>query len=387
MPFLTGCTTIKVPAEFVYKEVETRNFTLASWQKVTNPAAPYKIYIEGDGYAFNARGKATQDQTPRGTLVRELAFGDDSPNVIYFARPYQYIKSPICSKRHWTTARFALEVINAEYEAIKNIADNNPVKTPDYANMSLRDELQTRFNLDELNNLQQKYGVQQTSALKSQITASSPQSSYVQPISSQQPNSQPSTWDNTLRKAEQLTTAALDGLSLGWTDELEGAASAVGYGLASLNPQWDKTNESFWDAMKRGYVKGRDNRRQVLAQGLQENPTTTTITQMAGAYASPIKFFGYSKTTPLGIQNKLNNYDAVANGIIYGIGSGQDNWQNYAQQIGIGLVGNFAGNRFAAQAFGRAVNPLIRNAFSTASGEATGYVIDGIKNQYHNYNK
>lgn len=32
-------------------------------------------------------------------------------------------------------------------------------------------------------------------------------------------------------------------------------------------------------------------------------------------------------------------------------------------------------------------NPLIRNAFSTASGEATGYVIDGIKNQYHNYNK
>lgn len=139
--------------------------------------------------------------------------------------------------------------------------------------------------------------------------------------------------------------------------------------------------------MKRGYVKGRDNRRQVLAQGLQENPTTTTITQMAGAYASPIKFFGYSKTTPLGIQNKLNNYDAVANGIAYGIGSGQDNWQNYAKQTVIGLAGNLAGNRFATQAFGRAVNPLIRNAFSTASGEATGYVIDGIKNQYHNYNK
>ena len=104
--FLVGCTTIKVPADFVYKEVETRDFILASWQKVTNPAAPYKIYIEGDGYAFNARGKATQDPTPRGTLVRELAFGD---------------------KRHWTTARFAPEVINAEYEAIKNIVGNNPV--------------------------------------------------------------------------------------------------------------------------------------------------------------------------------------------------------------------------------------------------------------------
>ena len=47
--------------------------------------------------------------------------------MIYLARPCQYIKSPICSKRHWTTARFAPEVINAEYEAIKNIVDNNPV--------------------------------------------------------------------------------------------------------------------------------------------------------------------------------------------------------------------------------------------------------------------
>ena len=125
--FLTGCSTIKVPADFVYKEVETRDFTLASWQKVSKPAAPYKIYIEGDGYAFNARGKATQDPTPRGTLLRELAFGDDNPNVIYLARPCQYIKSPICSKRHWTTACFAPEVINAKYEAIKNMVGNNPV--------------------------------------------------------------------------------------------------------------------------------------------------------------------------------------------------------------------------------------------------------------------
>lgn len=62
--FLTGCSTIKAPAYFAYKKVETRDFTIATWQKVTNPTAPYKIYIEGDGYAFNTRGKATQDPTP-----------------------------------------------------------------------------------------------------------------------------------------------------------------------------------------------------------------------------------------------------------------------------------------------------------------------------------
>ena len=125
--FVAGCTAIKAPTDFVYKEIPTRDFTLASWQKITEPSGTYKIYIEGDGYAFNAHGRATQDPTPKGILMRELAFGDDSPNVVYLARPCQYIKSPICSKRHWTTARFAPEVINAEYEAIKNIAGDNPV--------------------------------------------------------------------------------------------------------------------------------------------------------------------------------------------------------------------------------------------------------------------
>lgn len=127
LQFLVGCATISAPPEYVYKEIPFRNFTLASWQKVTNPAAPYKIYIEGDGHAFNAHGRATQDPTPRGNLVRELAFGDDSPNVVYLARPCQYIKSPVCSKRHWTTARFAPEIINDEYAAVKQIAGDNPV--------------------------------------------------------------------------------------------------------------------------------------------------------------------------------------------------------------------------------------------------------------------
>lgn len=124
---LAGCTSVAVPSDYVYKEVKTRDFTIATWQKVTNPTAPYKIYIEGDGYAFNSYGKPTQDPTPKGTFVRKLAFGDNSPNVIYLARPCQYFKSPICSKRHWTTARFAPEIIKAEFDAIKQIVGDNQV--------------------------------------------------------------------------------------------------------------------------------------------------------------------------------------------------------------------------------------------------------------------
>lgn len=124
---LTGCTTITVPVDFTYKEIETKDFVLASWQKITNPHGTYKVYIEGDGYAFDAYGKPTNNPTPRGVLVRELAFGDDSENVIYLARPCQYVKSPTCARRHWTSARFAPEVIVAEHDAIKQIVKDNPV--------------------------------------------------------------------------------------------------------------------------------------------------------------------------------------------------------------------------------------------------------------------
>ena len=118
---------LSVPPEFSYAEIKTSVFTLASWQKITDKNAPYKIYIEGDGHAFNSRGRPTRNPTPQGTLARELAFGDMSPNVVYLARPCQYIKNDICAQRHWTNARFAPEVINSEYEAVKQIAGNNEV--------------------------------------------------------------------------------------------------------------------------------------------------------------------------------------------------------------------------------------------------------------------
>ncbi|MBO5441978.1 MAG: alpha/beta hydrolase [Alphaproteobacteria bacterium] len=125
---LSAYTTLEIPDTYTYKIIKTQNFDLASWQKITNADAFYKIYIEGDGNAFNASGYPSQDPTPRGTLVRSLAFQDPSPNVIYLARPCQFIKSAVCAKkRHWTTARFAPEIITAEYDAVKQIAETRPV--------------------------------------------------------------------------------------------------------------------------------------------------------------------------------------------------------------------------------------------------------------------
>lgn len=124
---LCACVGVDVPDQFTYQEIQANDFKIASWQKISNPQSWYKVYIEGDGYAFNRYGQPTSDPTPRGTLMRELAFGDNNPNVIYLARPCQYVMSSVCSQKYWTTARFAPEVILAEYDAIKQIVGNSPV--------------------------------------------------------------------------------------------------------------------------------------------------------------------------------------------------------------------------------------------------------------------
>lgn len=53
--------------------------------KINDINGDYRIYIEGDGYTFNAHGHQSRNPTPRGELMRELSFNDKSSNVIYLA--------------------------------------------------------------------------------------------------------------------------------------------------------------------------------------------------------------------------------------------------------------------------------------------------------------
>ena len=122
--FLCGCNSVIIPDTFTYKEIVTDDFTLASWQKITDATSPVKFYIEGDGSAFNAHGQPTDNPTPRGKMIREIAFGDYSPNVVYLARPCQYVMSDKCQQRYWTTARFAPEVVRSSAQAVKQISQN-----------------------------------------------------------------------------------------------------------------------------------------------------------------------------------------------------------------------------------------------------------------------
>lgn len=125
--FLSSCSTLTIPNDFVYKEIETPYFRLASWQKISHPSKPFKVYIEGDGSAFRSSGMVSSNPTPKGTLLREIAFGDKNENVIYLARPCQFVLGKNCEPKYWSSARFSPEVIESTHSAIKNIANDNDV--------------------------------------------------------------------------------------------------------------------------------------------------------------------------------------------------------------------------------------------------------------------
>lgn len=126
---LCACVFTTKPADFVSKEIITDTFTLFSYQKISDTSKPIKFYIEGDGHAFNFHGQPSDDPTPKSDFFKKIAFMDKNSNVVYLARPCQYVlnKNSLCSKRHWTTARFAPEIIHSVANAIKQIAKDNEV--------------------------------------------------------------------------------------------------------------------------------------------------------------------------------------------------------------------------------------------------------------------
>ncbi len=125
---LAGCAGAWVPPDdFVRRDIPAGEYEIATYGRLTDKNAPIHIYIEGDGRAFNAHGEPTTDPTPRGKMMRNLAARDTSPNVVYMARPCQFIMSPACDTTDWTDGRFSSAIVDTMAQAIKNIAGTRPV--------------------------------------------------------------------------------------------------------------------------------------------------------------------------------------------------------------------------------------------------------------------
>ncbi|PCJ99332.1 MAG: hypothetical protein COA45_04640 [Zetaproteobacteria bacterium] len=87
------------------------------------------IVIEGDGYAWVGRYTKSDNPTPKdavGVKIANAIQGD----VIYLARPCQYIASSVCeTNKYWTEERFAPEVVRAYNNILDQIKANYGVSS------------------------------------------------------------------------------------------------------------------------------------------------------------------------------------------------------------------------------------------------------------------
>ena len=89
-----------------------------------NRAAPLWIVIEGDGYAWKSASIPSSNPTPHDPVGWRLATSLHADNVLYLARPCQYLSEEelkACSASDWTDGRFAQKWVVMMNEAIFQI--------------------------------------------------------------------------------------------------------------------------------------------------------------------------------------------------------------------------------------------------------------------------
>jgi pimeloyl-ACP methyl ester carboxylesterase len=114
---------IAAPALLRRESLHAGAFVLTSFARIGAPSEPIDIYIEGDGHAWQSRGEPALDPTPREAMGLKLAAKDPAANVVYLARPCQFIghDSP-CDVAYWTGKRYSREVVAALNEAVSHYA-------------------------------------------------------------------------------------------------------------------------------------------------------------------------------------------------------------------------------------------------------------------------
>ena len=108
-------------AQLSKAELKGGEFVLRVYYRFDSPGLPLHIYVEGDGRAWLTKTRASYNPSPRNPVSLTLAAQQHRGNVMYIARPCQYVsfeKNPKCGYPYWTDRRFAPEVIDSVSAAI-----------------------------------------------------------------------------------------------------------------------------------------------------------------------------------------------------------------------------------------------------------------------------
>lgn len=111
------------------ERVQAGSFQLTAYARITRSDQPLTVYIEGDGLAWRSRYEPSTNPTPRKSMGLELAGADRSANVVYLARPCQFIPmadNPACQVSYWTSKRFAPEIVAAMNDAVSHYSERVP---------------------------------------------------------------------------------------------------------------------------------------------------------------------------------------------------------------------------------------------------------------------
>jgi pimeloyl-ACP methyl ester carboxylesterase len=107
--------------KFNKKIYSTNYLDIYSLQKLKNNNRLI-IYIEGDGMSWIDRFTISSNPTPINPVGFKLALTDTEGDVIYLARPCQYIWSKICEKNIWTYGQYSKEVLDSYEEIINELS-------------------------------------------------------------------------------------------------------------------------------------------------------------------------------------------------------------------------------------------------------------------------
>lgn len=118
-----GATSI-VPATYEERTLATQSFDLRSYTpRDKTPRQELRVFIEGDGFAWERRDKPSSDPTPITQIVLSLVAASKQPNLIYLARPCQFVgaRSRNCQESLWTNERYSEAVVSSLNQAIDHL--------------------------------------------------------------------------------------------------------------------------------------------------------------------------------------------------------------------------------------------------------------------------
>ena len=121
---------IAMPAFMLPRDIETDHFFLKAYERVYAEGKTANLYIEGDGLVWMGHKTPQFNPTPVNPVALHLASRDNSPNVLYLARPCQYVgleNEPNCNELIWTIDRYSEEIVRNMNQAIDNMKRHHDI--------------------------------------------------------------------------------------------------------------------------------------------------------------------------------------------------------------------------------------------------------------------